>query len=117
MNSKKPLIAVVGPCKSGKSTLVRGLVEKGYNARQVSQEHSFAASMWRQITQPDLMIYLHCSYETTLARGLNWTRAEYEEQQPRLVQARQHADFEIATDELSASEVLTRALSFLTQTK
>lgn len=115
MSSPKPLIAVVGPCKSGKSTLVRGLVEKGFNARQVSQEHSFAASMWRQITQPDLMVYLHCSYETTLARGLNWTRAEYEEQQPRLAHARQHADFEIATDELTQEEVLKQANDYLDQ--
>ena len=115
MNSKKPLIAVVGPCKSGKSTLVRGLVEKGYNARQVSQEHSFAASMWRQITQPDLMIYLHCSYETTLAHGLNWTRAEYKEQQPRLAHARQHADFEIATVELTQEKVLKQAIDYLDQ--
>jgi deoxyadenosine/deoxycytidine kinase len=106
-------IGVVGPCKSGKSTLVRGLQQAGYEAQQIAQEHSFAASMWRQIARPDVMIYLHCGYETTVARGLNWMRSEYEEQQPRLAHARQHADLEIETDRVKPDEVLAKTVLFL----
>ena len=33
-------IAIVGICASGKTTLVRGLREAGYDAYNVAQEHS-----------------------------------------------------------------------------
>lgn len=114
--STKPRIGVVGPCKSGKSTLVRGLLELGYQAQQIAQEHSFAPRMWQQITPPDILIYLHCRYEPTIKRGLNWTRVEYEDQQPRLAHARQNAHLEISTDDRSPEEVLGRVLDFLKQT-
>lgn len=113
MNSTKPLIGVVGPCKSGKSTLVRGLQQAGFNAHQIAQEHSFAPSMWQQIDPPDVLIYLHCEYETTVARGLKWLPQEYEEQQPRLAHARKNADLEIDTDEMKPEEVLEKVALFL----
>ena len=107
------LIAVVGTCKSGKTTLVNGLLKKGYRARQVAQEHSFSPSMWRRITKPDVLIYLHSEYETAVSRGLNWLERDHSEQQRRLVHAREHADIEIASDELEASKVLDQILEFL----
>lgn len=113
MNSTRPHVGVVGPCKSGKSTLARGLQQAGYTVSQIAQEHSFAPRMWQQITPPDLLIYLHCEYERTVERGLNWTLAEYNEQQPRLAHARQHADLEMATDVLPPEEVLANVLKFL----
>ncbi len=113
MSSTKPLIGVVGPCKSGKSTLVRGLQQAGYIAHQIAQEHSFAPRMWQQIDPPNVLIYLHCGYETTVVRGLNWMRAEYEEQQPRLAHARHNADIEIETDGLKPEEVLEKVVLFL----
>jgi deoxyadenosine/deoxycytidine kinase len=113
MSSTKPRIGVVGPCKSGKTTLVRGLQQAGYEAIQIAQEHSFAPSMWRQIAKPDLLIYLSSDYETTQARGINWLRSEFSEQQPRLQHARDHADLEIATDEKSIEEVLQLVLRFI----
>ena len=58
-----PLIAVVGVCASGKSTLVRGLQARGWNARHVVQEHSYVPDMWQRITQPDLLICLDASLE------------------------------------------------------
>jgi ATPase subunit of ABC transporter with duplicated ATPase domains len=106
-------IGVVGPCKSGKSTLVRGLQEAGYEAQQIAQEHSFAPSMWQQIDPPDVLIYLHCRYKSTVARGLNWMRIEYEDQLPRLAHARRNADLEIETDELKPDEVLAKTILFL----
>ncbi len=116
VTSTKPLIGVVGPCKSGKSTLVHGLQQAGFSAHQIAQEHSFAPRMWRQIDPPDVLIYLHCRYETTVERGLNWMGTEFEEQQPRLAHARQNADLEIGTDELKPDEVLEKALFFLKDT-
>ncbi len=113
MNSTKPLVGVVGPCKSGKSTLVRGLQQAGFNAHQIAQEHSFAPSMWQQIDPPDVLIYLHCGYETTVARGLSWLPQEYEEQQPRLSHARANANLEIVTDEIKPKEVLEKVALFL----
>ncbi len=113
MSSTRPRIGVVGPCKSGKSTLVRGLQQAGYEATQIAQEHSFAPSMWQQIAKPDVLIYLHCNYETTVARGINWMRSEYEDQLPRLTHARKNADMEIITDSLSPEQVLQQALEFI----
>jgi len=60
------------------------------------------------------LIYLHSEYETTVERGLEWTRAEYEDQQPRLVHARKHANLEIATDDPSPETVLMKVLDYLT---
>ena len=62
--SHRPLIAVVGVCAAGKSTLVQALRAEGFNARQVLQEHSYVPNMWQRITNPDLLIYLDCTIET-----------------------------------------------------
>lgn len=113
MSSTKPRVGVVGPCKSGKSTLVRGLQAAGYPANQIAQEHSFAPRMWQLIDPPDLLIYLHTEFENTVARGLNWLPSDYTEELRRLTHARQHADFEIATDILSPAEVLQSVTEFL----
>lgn len=112
-STKTLKVGVVGPCKSGKSTLVRGLQTAGYPASQIAQEHSFAPSMWQQIAKPDVLIYLQCDYETTIARGLHWMQKEYEDQQPRLAHARKHADLELATDVVDPGEVLEKVLIFL----
>lgn len=113
MSSTKPLIGVVGPCKSGKSTLVRGLHQAGYESIQIAQEHSFAPSMWQQIAKPDVLIFLQCDYETSVARGISWLRSEYDEQQPRLTHARENADLEIGTDSVSSEQVLQQVIAYL----
>ncbi len=109
----KPIIGVVGPCKSGKSTLVRGLQNAGYEAIQIAQEHSFAPRMWQQIGKPDVLIYLHCNYETSVSRGLNWLLSEYEDQLPRLDHARENADLKIITDIISPDQILQQVFNFL----
>jgi GTPase SAR1 family protein len=111
--NEKALIGVVGPCKSGKSTLIRGLMENGYEARQIAQEHSFAPSMWQRITNPDVLIYLHSEYESTVARGLNWLEREYDAQGPRLAHARENADLEVSTDSIPPEDVLATILDYL----
>jgi len=113
VNSTKPLVGVVGPCKSGKSTLVRGLIANGYPSQQIAQEHSFTLRMWALISKPDVLVFLDCNYEATLTRGLNWTRQEYDEQQPRLAHARQNADIYLVTNEKSETEILEAVLAML----
>lgn len=110
------MIGVVGPCAAGKSLLVQALRQHGHNAREVLQEHSHVPSMWQRITQPDLLIYLDVSWETALLRrpsdaGAAW----WQELSRRLCHARQHADLYIDTTELTAKQVLDRALSFLSE--
>lgn len=111
--SQATRIGIVGPCKSGKSTLTHNLTQAGYQAHQIAQEHSFAPTMWQRIGQPDLLIYLHCEHASSVERGLRWSEAEYIEQQPRLSHARQHAALELATDAESPEEILIKVLAFL----
>ncbi len=109
-----PLIGVVGPCASGKTTLVSMLKKLGYEVRHIAQEHSYVSYMWQRITNPDVLIYLHASYPTTLVRRqMNWNQSEYERQIERLLHARQHASLYIDTDSLTSEEVLQRVLEFL----
>jgi cytidylate kinase len=112
------LIGIVGPCASGKSTLIAGLQAHGFHARHIAQEHSGVPEMWRKITNPDVLIYLHVSYPVSLQRRQQTlSEAEYQEQVHRLRHARQFADLLIETDELSASEVLQKVLSHLQGTQ
>jgi deoxyadenosine/deoxycytidine kinase len=113
-DSKRFLIGVVGPCGSGKSTLIAGLEREGFHCRHIAQEHSYVQYMWKRITNPDLLIYLNASFEVcTQRRKLNWNEMEYQEQLHRLGHAHQYADLIIETDALSPQEVLERALGFI----
>jgi cytidylate kinase len=108
------LIGIVGPCGSGKSTLLAGLEQKGFRCRHIAQEHSYVQYMWKRITNPDILIFLNASFEiSTRRRKLNWTEADYDEQQRRLAHARQHADIIIETDNITPDKVLTDVLEFL----
>lgn len=108
------LIAVVGPCAAGKTTLIEGLKKRGHNARHIAQEHSFAPSMWQRITKPAILIYLDVSYENSLKRRkMDWTESDYLEELRRLSHARQHADLYIDTNPLAAEQVLSQVLTFL----
>jgi deoxyadenosine/deoxycytidine kinase len=110
----KPMIGVVGPCAAGKTTLVSGLQRAGYEVRHIAQEHSYVADMWKRLTNPDLLVYLHVSYPLTISRRkVDWTEAEYLEQIHRLRHARQFADCTIDTDSLSPQQVLDQALQFI----
>ena len=109
-----PLIGVVGPCGSGKSTLIAGLEAHGYRCRHIAQEHSYVKHMWQVITKPDILIYLQSSFEiSTARRKLNWLRSDYEEQLARLSHALEHAHLIIETNTLTANEVLERVFDYL----
>jgi cytidylate kinase len=105
------IIGVVGPCASGKSTLIASLKERGYQAKHIAQEHSYVPDMWRRLTNPDLLIYLDVSYQVTLQRRrLNWTIPEYTQEIYRLRHARQHAGLYINTDHLTPQQVVEQVL-------
>ncbi len=115
MTVNKPiLIGVVGPCGAGKSTLTEALEARGYATRHIAQEHSYVKDMWKRLTNPDVLIFLQVSYAVSQTRRpMNWTEADYEEQQRRLAHALRHADLILDTDKLSFQEVLERVLIFL----
>ena len=107
MNEDEPVIGVVGPCAAGKSTLVADLRSQGYQVRHIAQEHSHVQDMWKQISNPDILIYLDVSYEISTARtDTNWTRSIYNKQVQRLEHAKLNADLYIQTDILSPGQVL-----------
>jgi len=114
MNEDEPVIGVVGPCAAGKSTLVAELRSRGFQVRHIAQEHSHVQDMWKQISNPDFLIYLDVSYEISTARtDSSWTLVIYEKQIQRLKHARKHADLYIRTDELTPAEVLDRVIKYL----
>src|SRR5512137_2497047 len=115
---RKLLIGVVGPCGAGKTTLVAGLNSLGYRTRHIAQEHSYVKDMWKRLTNPDILVFLDASYVTTCLRGkLNWTEAEWQEQQVRLRHAHENADLILETDELSVEAVLARVVRFVEERK
>lgn len=110
----QPVIGIVGPCASGKSSLVSALHEHGMQAKQIVQEHSYAPQMWRIIGRPDFLIYLDASFEScTRRKQLDWNLAEYQQQQDRLADARENCDYYLSTDELTEAQVVDRALNEL----
>jgi len=107
-------VGVVGPCGSGKSTLITALEKRGYTCRHIAQEHSYVKDMWKRISNPDVLIFLDASFPVSTARRkLNWLESDHAEQQRRLVHARQHADLVVETDSLTPDEVTARVLAFL----
>lgn len=103
----KPLIGIVGVCASGKTTLNAGLTALGFNCRHIAQEHSYVPTMWRRMTNPDILIYLEVSYENTITRkSLNWTRNEYEQQLFRIRDAIENAQIHINTDDLTPEQLI-----------
>jgi cytidylate kinase len=112
--SNRPLIGIVGPCGSGKSTLSAGLQQHGYVCRHIAQEHSYVPAMWRKISNPDVLIYLNASFPVSTARRkLNWQKQDHDEQLRRLDHARQHANLLIDTDDLTPEQVLQKVLNYL----
>ena len=117
-STRQPLIGVVGPCASGKSTLIAGLTRLGYRTRHIAQEHSYVKDMWQRLTNPDVLVFLDASYpSTTRRRKLDWSEADWQEQQQRLRHARENANLYLDTDALSAEEVLRSVVEWVEKNK
>jgi adenylate kinase len=108
------LVVIVGPCGSGKSTLVEHLRHVGYTARAVAQEHSRVPELWKHGGTPDALIYLDASPSAITTRRQNdfpgWL---YDKQVSRLSSARANATLYLHTDQLSAADVQQRVLEHL----
>lgn len=112
MNPDVPLLGVVGPCGSGKTTLVNNLRVLGYQGKVIAQEHSYVPDMWFRLTRPDILIYLQASYSTTKTRKkFDWSEKEYQEQLYRLRHASANADIIIDTDLLSPTAICSLVIS------
>jgi adenylate kinase family enzyme len=108
------LVVVVGPCGSGKTTLVARLKALGYMARTVAQEHSHIRELWKHGGTPDALIFLDASANTITRRRQNlFPQWLYSAQLQRLRSARAHASLYLHTDRLSAAEVQRRVLDHL----
>ena len=106
-------IAIVGICASGKTTLVRGLREAGYDAYNVAQEHSCIHDFWNK-HHPDVLVMI----DATLAaihkrRVVYWGQDRIDMQHERLADARKHADLYIQTDAHDAEAVKNKVIYFL----
>lgn len=98
-------IAVVGVCASGKSTLVRGLRELGYDAYAVAQEHSGVPYLWSR-RAPSFLVVLDATYDTVRQRRpVSYGPERLAQQRQRLRHAREHCDFFLATDDYTIEEV------------
>ena len=114
-------IVIVGPCASGKTTLVRGLWARGYaGARVVAQEHSGVIDLWKRrgAQAPDVLIYLDARLETIAARQrrADWTAEYLSEQLRRLSSAWTACDLYLPTDDLAPQDVLECTVKFLSNT-
>jgi guanylate kinase len=114
MTPKHPIIAVVGNCASGKTTLVTNLKNLGHNGINVPQEHSEIRRLWRH-KKPNLLVLLSCTHATAKSRrpGLAWTEKQLEVQRRRLHQAREECDLYIVTDPLTQDEVVGEVLALI----
>ena len=109
----RPRVVVVGPCAAGKTTLVRGLRARGYDAVASGQEHSEIATLFRH-ADPDVVIALDLDLPTLRTRrGPDWPESIYRLQQRRLATAKASADLVLDAGTLSAAGVLTAATNLL----
>lgn len=108
-------IKVVGPCAAGKSTLVAGLQQLGYDACSAAQDHSYVPDMWQRLNPADALIYLDVTLAEAHRRGRSgsgWDQAYLDEEHHRLRHARVHCDFYLLTDGLTPEQVRDRVLDF-----
>lgn len=113
MSADGPRIVVVGPCGSGKTTLVEHLREQGYDARVVAQEHSIIRDLWQK-RDPDVVIALDLDLQTLRARrSSTWSANLFALQHERLKEAFAAADLTINTAEHDEEAVVSLVNTWL----
>ena len=113
-NLSELVVAVVGPCTSGKTVVTEALKKRGYQTRHIAQEHSYVRDMWRRIAKSDVLVYLDVSYEAACERRIiTWGPERMEKQAERLAHAREHCDLYVMTDGLTEEDVVERVVVFL----
>lgn len=110
-------IAVVGPCASGKTTLVDALVARGYQAYAVGQEHSIIRDLWKR-RDPEVLIALDLDLDVVRQRrSPTWPAEVYAAQHERLQPAFEAADLLIDTGEHDIESAVGMALELLASTE
>jgi len=113
----RPRVVVVGPCASGKTTLVERLKNLGIDARVSGQEHSAVRNLWRRL-EPDVLIVLDIDLGTLRKRRTqNWPQTLHEVQLERLREAYASADAVIDTAVLTEEDVVDEALWAISRTQ
>jgi len=108
-----PRVVVVGPCASGKTTLVEALTVAGYQASVCGQEHSDIPTLWRH-TDPDIVIALDVSLlALRRRRGWDWPEGLWRTQQRRLSDARSHASWCLDTSDMIPSQLVPLVINLL----
>lgn len=109
-----PRIVVIGPCASGKTTLVAGLRQLGFAAAACGQEHSEISTLWRH-TSPDVVVALEVDLETIRERRgvTEWPEWLYKAQRRRLQRAEEAAAVHIDTTTVDAAGALAIVAEFL----
>jgi molybdopterin-guanine dinucleotide biosynthesis protein len=107
-------IVVIGPCGTGKTTLVEALQAQGYAARVVAQEHSAVQHLWEHQETPTALIMLDATPAVISARRHNeFPQWLYEQQRQRLRSAEEHATLYLHTDELASEQVQQQVIEHL----
>ena len=114
-NNPKKRIVVVGPCATGKTTLVNNLRPQGFDIRPCSQEHSYVPQLWIKFSKADILIFLDAQLPTIARRQKrsDWTQQRLDIQRQRLAHARAHCDFYLSTDDLTRHQVAEQVERFL----
>ncbi|MCR5559509.1 hypothetical protein [Schwartzia sp. (in: firmicutes)] len=106
-------IAIVGVCASGKTTLVKGLKDAGYDAYNVAQEHSGIHNFWNK-HHPDVLIMIDATLPAIKKRRLVfWDQERLDVQHKRLSDAKAHANLFIQTDAYTADEVREQVIDYV----
>lgn len=109
-DAKDLLIGVVGNCVSGKTTLVAGLKEKGYQAVNIPQEHSVTPRFWRKFNV-DFLVMLSCTLATAQTRRkIPWGQVRLDRQAAILADARANCQLYLPTDNFTIPEVLEQVI-------
>lgn len=110
-------IAFVGPCGSGKSTVVHQLRAKGIDARMPAQEHSGIASMWQRLLNPDMLFVLDAPNDVLRERrpGIDLNDEYLAEQRRRMAHAYAHAHTTFDTGRLTPEEIVAAVLELMNE--